>query len=125
MPGEIVPDREFYDYDSKYSAGSQTRLLIPAPLPPELAAQARSLAQAAFCAIGAAGFARVDFFLEKGTDRLLVNEINTIPGFTAVSMFPKLWEASGLPYEALLERLLDLACARRAQRQLRRTLRVV
>jgi D-alanine-D-alanine ligase len=124
LPGEIVPDRDFYDYDSKYSSASQTKLLIPAPLPPDVAARAQALARAAFSAIGASGLARVDFFLDQRTDRLLVNEINTIPGFTAISMFPKLWQATGVPYDVLLERLLALACQRRDQRQRRRTTRM-
>jgi D-alanine-D-alanine ligase len=116
VPGEVVPDREFYDYDSKYAADSRTGLLIPAPLEEAQAAEARRLAVAAFCAVDAAGFARVDLFLERGTGRFLVNEINTIPGFTSISMFPKLWEASGLPYESLLGRLVDLALERQTAR---------
>jgi D-alanine-D-alanine ligase len=112
----VVPDREFYDYDSKYAADSRTGLLIPAPLEEAQAAEARRLAVAAFRAVDAAGFARVDLFLERGTGRFLVNEINTIPGFTSISMFPKLWEASGLPYESLLGRLVDLALERQAAR---------
>jgi D-alanine-D-alanine ligase len=121
LPGEIVPDREFYDYDSKYSAESRTELLIPAPLAREGVAEAQALARAAFRAVDACGYARVDLFLEKGSGRLLVNEINTIPGFTSISMFPKLWEASGLPYPALLDRLLDLARERHARRSRLRT----
>jgi len=116
VPGEVVPDREFYDYDSKYAADSRTGLLIPAPLDEAHAAEARRLAVAAFRAVDAAGFARVDLFLERGTGRFLVNEINTIPGFTSISMFPKLWEASGLAYESLLGRLVDLALERQAAR---------
>ncbi len=98
VPGEVVPDREFYDYDSKYAADSRTGLLIPAPLDTATAQEVRRLGVAAFQAVDAAGFARVDFFLERATGRLLVNEINTIPGFTSISMYPKLWEASGLSY---------------------------
>jgi D-alanine-D-alanine ligase len=116
LPGEIVPDREFYDYDSKYSAQSRTELKIPAPLAPGVVTEAQRLAKAAFEAVDACGYARVDLFLERGSGRLLVNEINTIPGFTSISMFPKLWEASGLPYPDLLSRLVDLARERHARR---------
>ncbi|HWW93951.1 MAG TPA: D-alanine--D-alanine ligase family protein [Vicinamibacteria bacterium] len=121
LPGEIVPDREFYDYDSKYSAQSRTELKIPAPLAPGAVAEAQRLAKAAFRAVDACGYARVDMFLERGSGRLLVNEINTIPGFTSISMFPKLWEASGLPYPDLLSRLVDLARERHARRSGLRT----
>src|SRR6185436_1528872 len=91
VPGEIVPDREFYDYDSKYSPESRTQLLIPAPLDPAVAAEVGRLGVAAFRAVDACGYARVDFLLERASGRILVNEINTIPGFTSISMFPKLW----------------------------------
>lgn len=116
VPGEIVPDRAFYDYDSKYAADSKTELRIPAPLPDAQRRQLQELARRAFLAIDAAGFARVDFFVERDTGALLLNEINTIPGFTSISMFPKLWEASGLDYASLLERLVTLAFARHARR---------
>jgi D-alanine-D-alanine ligase len=121
VPGEIVPDREFYDYDSKYSAESRTELVIPARIPDAVAEEVRRLGVAAFRAVDAAGYARVDFFLEKATGRLLVNEINTIPGFTSISMFPKLWEASGLPYPELLARLVLLGRERHAARARLRT----
>jgi D-alanine-D-alanine ligase len=121
VPGEVVPDREFYDYDSKYSAESRTELLIPAPLPLPVAEEVRRLAVAAFRAVDAAGYARVDFFVEKETGRRLVNEINTIPGFTSISMYPKLWEASGLPYPDLLARLVTLGIERHAARARLRT----
>jgi len=121
MPGEIVPDREFYDYDSKYSADSKTELRIPAPLDDATRAAAQQLAVRAFRAVDAAGYARVDFFLERGTGRLVLNEINTIPGFTSISMFPKLWEASGVSYEALLDRLVQLGLARHRERSALRT----
>jgi len=120
VPGEIVPDREFYDYDSKYATDSRAGLLIPAPIEATATDEIRRLAISAFQAVDACGYARVDFFLEKTTGRLLVNEINTIPGFTAISMFPKLWEASGLPYAELLARLVALALERhRARARLR------
>jgi D-alanine-D-alanine ligase len=116
VPGEVVPDREFYDYDSKYAADSRTGLLIPAPLDAAAASEARRLALAAYQALGASGYSRVDLFLEKATGRLLVNEVNTIPGFTSISMYPKLWEASGLPYPDLLARIVALALERQLQR---------
>jgi D-alanine-D-alanine ligase len=121
VPGEIVPDREFYDYDSKYSADSRTELFIPARVAPAIAQDVRRLGVAAFQAVDAAGFARVDFFLEKATGRLLVNEINTIPGFTSISMYPKMWAASGLAYPDLLGRLVELGLERHAARAHLRT----
>jgi D-alanine-D-alanine ligase len=121
VPGEIVPDREFYDYDSKYSAASRTELHVPARLDPSTAEEVRRLGQAAFRAVDAAGLARVDFFLERGSGRLLVNEINTLPGFTSISMYPKLWEASGVPFEELLGRLVALGIERHAARERLRT----
>jgi len=124
LPGEIVPDREFYDYESKYATDSKTELKIPAPLPAAVCQAAQDLARRAFRAIDAAGYARVDFFLERGTGRLLVNEINTIPGFTSVSMFPKLWAATGIPYDALLSQLVRLALARHRERAGLRTERL-
>jgi D-alanine-D-alanine ligase len=121
LPGEIVPDREFYDYDSKYAAESRTELRIPAPLTEALTAQVRALALRAFRAVDAAGYARVDFFLERATGRLLVNEINTIPGFTSISMFPKMWEATGLAYGDLVARLVELGLERHRDRSRLRT----
>ncbi len=116
LPGEVVPDREFYDYDSKYAADSRTGLLIPAPLDAATTASARRLALAAYQALDASGYARVDLFLETGSGRLLVNEINTIPGFTSISMYPKLWEASGVAYPDLLARIVALALERHRRR---------
>jgi D-alanine-D-alanine ligase len=121
LPGEIVPDREFYDYDSKYSADSRTELRIPAPLPEETTRTLRELALRVYQAVDASGFARIDFFVEKGTDRVLVNEINTIPGFTSISMFPKLWEATGVGYEELVSRLVELGLERHRERSRLRT----
>jgi D-alanine-D-alanine ligase len=121
LPGEIVPDREFYDYDSKYSAESRTELLIPAPTDAATTAELRRLAVRAFAAIDACGYARVDFFLERRSGRILVNEINTIPGFTSISMFPKLWGVSGVAYEELVSRLVALGLERHAQRKRLRT----
>jgi D-alanine-D-alanine ligase len=109
--GEIVPAHEFYDYDAKY-LDEGSRLVIPAALDAAVTEQVRAMALRAFQAVDAAGMARVDFFMERRTGRLLVNELNTIPGFTRISMYPKLWEASGLPYPKLIERLVDLAIER-------------
>lgn len=111
LPGEIVPAREFYDYEAKY-VDPNSALLIPAPLSPALVEQVRTLAVAAFLAIDGAGMARVDFLLDRHTEALYLNEVNTIPGFTNISMYPKLWEASGLSYPALMERLVALALER-------------
>jgi D-alanine-D-alanine ligase len=113
LPGEITYAGEWYDYATKYAEG-QTRLTVPAPIPPALTRQIQELALAAFRAIDCAGMARVDFFLEG--DRVLVNEINTIPGFTATSGYARMWEASGLAYADLLERLLQLALERHGGR---------
>ena len=115
IPGEIVPGHEFYDYDDKYR-DDKAQLLIPAPVPPEVAEEARSLAVRVFRACRLSGMARVDFFLERPTGRLLVNEVNTLPGFTAISMYPKLWEQSGLPLPRLLDELIRLARERHARR---------
>jgi len=113
--GEIVPDREFYDYDSKYDPASKTELYIPAPITRAVADDARELALRMYRVMGCEGYARVDFFLTPG-DRLIANEVNTIPGFTSISMYPKLWEASGLPYRQLLTRILELAFERHTRR---------
>jgi D-alanine-D-alanine ligase len=110
VPGEIVPAAEFYDYRAKYLDES-TRLVVPAEVPTEVAEEAQRMAVAAFRAIDAAGMARVDFFYRE-PDELIVNEINTIPGFTTVSMYPRLWEASGIPYPELVDRLIRLALER-------------
>src|SRR5256714_3225144 len=106
--GEVVPAHEFYDYDAKY-LDEGSRLLIPAPIDARVAEEVRALALRAFQAVDAAGMARVDFFMERTTGRVLLNELDTIPGFTRISMYPKLWEASGLSYPSLIERLVDLA----------------
>jgi D-alanine-D-alanine ligase len=111
VPGEIVAGAEFYDYADKY-VDSKSQLTIPAKLSNEKTEEIRRLAVTAFKAINAAGFARVDFFLERGTNRLYVNEINTIPGFTNISMYPKLWEATELKYARLIEKLIALGIER-------------
>lgn len=111
LPGEIVAGAEFYNYEDKY-IDTKSTLVIPAKLPKGRTEEIRRLAIEAFKAIGASGFARVDFFLERGTDRLYVNEINTLPGFTSISMYPKLWEATDLKYSRLIERLIELGLER-------------
>jgi D-alanine-D-alanine ligase len=115
LPGEVRPSREFYDYVAKYF-DEDTRLTTPADLPGPKVAEIQDLAVRAFVALDCAGMARADFFLERGTDRVYVNELNTIPGFTAVSMYPRMWEASGLPYPELLDRLIQLAFERHRDR---------
>ena len=113
--GEVLPSREFYSYESKYVDGT-SGLLIPAPLPEEISECIRRYAVDAYKAVDCAGMARVDFFVEKDTNRIYLNELNSIPGFTKISMYPKLWEASGLPYNRLVDRLIELALERKADR---------
>src|SRR5450432_3705810 len=108
VPGEIVPHREFYDYAAKYLEEG-TQLLIPAKLKSAQVKTVQNLAVSAFRALELSGMARVDFFLEKRGGKLFLNEVNTIPGFTSISMYPKLWEASGIPFAKLLDRLIELA----------------
>jgi D-alanine-D-alanine ligase len=114
--GEVRPRREFYDYIAKYmldpGSEKESELIIPANLESELADTIRDLAIEAFRAIDCSGMARVDFLLDRDSEKVFVNELNTIPGFTRISMYPKLWEASGLPYPELLDRLIDLALER-------------
>jgi len=109
--GEIVPGREFYDYDDKYISDG-ARLLVPAPLPEDVTERIRALALAAFSRCGCSGFARIDFFLERASGRVFLNELNTLPGFTSISMFPKLWQEAGLTLPALLARIMELAFER-------------
>jgi D-alanine--D-alanine ligase len=120
VPGEIVPGADFYSYEDKYEA-DDAQLLVPAPLTEEQVSDAQALARRAFEACGCEAMARVDlFFEETGPARgFLVNEVNTIPGFTPISMYPRLWEATGIPYPELLDRLIDLALARHARRAAR------
>ncbi len=113
--GEILPSREFYSYESKYIDGT-SGLAIPAPLPNETSERIREYAVRAYKLIDCAGMARVDFFVEKDTNKIYLNELNTIPGFTKISMYPKLWEASGLSYAKLVDRLIELAIQRKAER---------
>jgi D-alanine-D-alanine ligase len=115
LPGEVRPSRDFYDYQDKYEAGA-AELLVPAPLPDDVTAEVRRMAIVAFQAVRADGMARVDFFYDEDGRGLLVNEVNTIPGFTPISMYPQMWEATGVPYAELLDRLVQLAVDRHARR---------
>jgi len=115
MPGEILPSREFYSYESKYIDGT-SGYDIPAKLPDATTELIREYAVRAYKAIDCAGMARVDFFVEKDTDKVYLNELNSIPGFTRISMYPKLWEASGMSYAKLVDRLIELAIERKADR---------
>jgi len=116
VPGEVEPCNEFYDYEAKY-VGEGSLLHIPAEIPAETARLVQAYAIRAFLAIDCAGMARVDFFLCRKTGLLYINELNTIPGFTSISMYPKLWEASGTPYSELIDRLIELAIERWKERQ--------
>lgn len=116
VPGEIVPTHDFYDYDDKYLDGA-AETVIPADLPPAVAAEIDRLAVQAFTALRCEGLARVDFFYDEAGGRVLLNEVNTIPGFTPISMYPKLWAASGLPYGELIDELVRLALERHARRR--------
>lgn len=116
LPCEIVPSREFYDYEDKYILDA-ARLIVPAELPQELTREVRRLAVECYRAVECEGMARVDFLLELPGERLYINEINTIPGFTSISMFPRMWEATGLPYPRLIDRLIELALERHAARR--------
>lgn len=116
VPGEIIPGAEFYDYRAKYLDNS-SQLLIPAPLSPEVGEKIQAYAKEAFLAVECSGLGRVDFFYQEEDGKIFVNEINTIPGFTSISMYPKLWEASGLPYSELIDRLIRLALERHRRRR--------
>ena len=116
IPCEIIPSREFYDYEDKYLLDA-AKLLVPAPLTPEQTAEIQKLAVDAYQAVDCEGMARVDFLLEASTGKLYINEINTIPGFTSISMYPKMWEQAGVPFAELLDRLIDLALERHRTRQ--------
>ena len=118
--GEIIPSREFYDYEAKY-LDEHSRTVIPAELTATQTAEIRQMAIEAFRAVDAAGMARVDFLMEGTTGKVYVNEINTIPGFTTISMYAKMWAASGLAYPALLDKLIALAQQRHAEKQQLRT----
>jgi len=120
VPGEVIPSREFYDYESKY-LDEGSRSIIPADLPKKTTEQIRTLAIEAFKAVDGAGMSRVDFLLSRTSGKIFLNEVNTIPGFTTISMYPKLWAASGLDYPALLDRLIALGLERHAEKQQLRT----
>lgn len=111
--GEIIPSAEFYSYAAKYFDGGKSKMIVPAAgVPQEIANQIREIAVKAYKALDCAGFARVDFFLEKGTNKVYLSEINTIPGFTKVSMFPLLWQKAGLTYPEILERIIEFGYER-------------
>lgn len=110
--GEVIPCKEFYDYEAKYQSGDGSRVEIPANIPRETAEEIRGYAVRAFKSLDCAGLSRVDFFVHKKTGKVYINEINTLPGFTSISMYPKMWEASGITYPKLLEKLIDLAVER-------------
>ncbi|RME46614.1 MAG: D-alanine--D-alanine ligase, partial [Caldilineae bacterium] len=116
VPGEVIPSREFYSYAAKY-IDDASRLLIPAPLPPAQTESVRAMAVQAFRAIDGAGLARVDFLMDKTSGEIYLNELNTMPGFTNISMYPKLWEASGIGYSELIDRLIELALERHAEKE--------
>jgi D-alanine-D-alanine ligase len=116
LPGEIIPSREFYDYEAKY-LDDDSKSVIPADLDAAMVKIVQGLSRLAFRAIDAAGLARVDFLLARGTGEIVVNEINTMPGFTSISMYAKMWEASGLTYAALVDRLIQYGLARHAEKQ--------
>jgi D-alanine-D-alanine ligase len=119
-PGEVLPSREFYDYDAKY-LDAHSQLIIPADLPEAVVGEIKRLALEAFRAIDCAGMARVDFLMNGATGMIYLNEINTIPGFTTISMYSKMWAASGVPYPELLDRLITLARERHTEKQQLRT----
>jgi D-alanine-D-alanine ligase len=116
LPGEIVPSREFYDYESKYLDGA-SKEIIPATLSDGQVHEIQRLSIEAFRSVDGAGMSRVDFLLSRDTGEMYLNEVNTIPGFTTISMYPKMWAASGLPYPQLLDRLIALALERHAEKQ--------
>src|SRR5437868_4396726 len=120
--GEIIASNEFYDYNAKY-IDNKSQTIIPAVIPQPTAEEVRRQAVKAFLVLDLSGLARVDFFLEKETGQVYINEVNTLPGFTEISMYPKLWEASGLPYSQMLDRLIELAIERHADKQRNRTSR--
>ncbi|MCE5259031.1 MAG: D-alanine--D-alanine ligase [Chloroflexi bacterium] len=122
--GEVIPNREFYDYQAKY-LDDASELIIPADIPAKTAEHVRELAIKSFIALDCAGMARADFLLDKHSGEVYLNELNTIPGFTSISMYPKLWEASGLPYAALLDRLVELALERFQDKQASETTYIV
>jgi len=120
LPGEVIPSREFYDYEAKY-LDNASKTVVPAKLTKKQTSEVRRLAVEAFKAVDCAGMARVDFLLAGDSGVIYLNEVNTIPGFTTISMYAKMWDASGLPYSKLLDRLIELAIDRHAEKQQLRT----
>ena len=120
VAGEVIPSREFYDYEAKY-LDDRSQVIIPADLSPAVSDEIRRLSISAFRSIDCAGMARVDFLLSRTTGQIVVNEVNTIPGFTTISMYSKLWAATGVDYATLLDRLVSLALERHAGKQQLRT----
>jgi D-alanine-D-alanine ligase len=110
--GEIIPSREFYDYEAKYLDGGKSMICIPADLPPDMVGEMRRIAKDAYKLLDCSGYARVDFFVEKSSGRILLNEINSIPGFTRFSMFPLLWKEEGVTFSGLIERIVELGYER-------------
>ncbi len=115
--GEILPSEEFYSYEAKYFDGGKSKICIPASIPDEIAEEIREIALDAYRVLDCCGFARIDFFLEKATNKIYLNEINTIPGFTKFSMFPLLWEAAGVSYSELVEKIIQFGLERFAERR--------
>ncbi len=122
IPGEVIPSNEWYDYDAKYIDG-ESQILIPAPIPTETAAEVQRIAALAFRAVDGSGLSRVDFLLDRDSGQLWLNEINTLPGFTPISMYAKMWEACGVSYRELCRRLVYLALERHQEKQANRTTR--
>jgi len=116
VPGEVLPSREFYDYEAKY-LDADSKTVIPAELPAATVAIVQRLAVDAFRAVDATGLGRVDFLLSRDSGEIYLNEINTMPGFTTISMYSKMWEASGLSYSLLVDQLIQLALARHQEKQ--------
>jgi D-alanine-D-alanine ligase len=116
VPCEILPSREFYDYEDKYLL-NQARTILPADLTEDQTREVQRLAIGCYQAVECEGMARVDFLMESASGKFFINEINTVPGFTSISMFPKMWEAAGIPYPQLIDRLIELALERHRQRQ--------
>ncbi|WIF96010.1 D-alanine--D-alanine ligase [Caminicella sporogenes] len=114
--GEIIPSHEFYDYEAKYFDDEKSKMVIPADIPEEISDKIRKIAVKAYKALECSGLSRVDFFLEKGTNKIYINEINTMPGFTKYSMYPLLWQETGLPYDKLIDKLIQLALERYKQK---------
>jgi len=122
ITGEIVPSEEFYSYTAKYFDGGQSKLIIPVEIDPKIEEEIREMSIEAYASLDCAGFARIDFFLERGTNKIYINEINTIPGFTKFSMFPVLWKHTGIEYAGLLERIVELGYERYNAKNNRQTI---